>query len=237
MSTPTSDSPDFQAVTQQHTAVIVNEQNVSLPAGYSTLYGGPSSSWASFQVRCFLTSGHGQLTILWFTDAALTLGVGSDTFLVNASTHLNMFYPVQAQYCKVLFNNTTTTTADAYIYFAGTQVPVDRVRYLITDQTIYAYNETISGGGSYNGYTGFIQSGQGTLTVKPHDTNGNVDYYVYATDETQSIVATLGFIIGPTGPEQTTFSVPDQPIQLHAVNNNGTNARTADLALVIQSLG
>jgi hypothetical protein len=237
MTTGTSDFPDFQAVTQQHNVVIVNEYPATLPAGYTVIYQGPSSSWASLQARVFPETGYGQFEVFWYIDSAFTQGAGEDGWLVNDDTRLNMLYPVQAPYCKILFHNTTTTPMSCYIYVAGTQLQVERVRYLVTDQTVFLYDETIAGDGILNEYLGFIQSGQGTLTVNPHDTNGNVNYYVYATDETQTIQGILADLTGPTAYVQANFAVPDQPIVLHIVNTNGTTGRTFDASLVVAPFG
>ena len=227
-----TDSPDFQNVTQQHNQVIVLETG-SIPVGTSTLFSGASSAWASFQIRATTTVRGGVLTVNWFADAALTVGVGSDSWKINHLTGLSAIYPVQAPFCKITFTNPSTAPASGTIYIVGTQLNAESTKYLVSSQFLVEQALSVPLSGDTTFFPSFLARGDATLTINPHDTAGKLRYELQITDNLFNLVGVLIGPLLPTGLTQVNFVVPDQPLALDILNTDATTAHVTDVTLVI----
>lgn len=233
MTVPTG-SPDGQAGTQQHGQVIIGRFLQPIAAGNTTLFSGASAAWASFQVRFTIQSFGAILTIEWFNDTALTQGVGTDTWNITHLTGLAMLYPVQAPFCRIHVTNDQTTAAiTGTIYVIGTQINAERIRYIVTAQTVEQVAQTLLASASIAYHPAFIASGLATLTFTPTDALGKLSVSLFAEDEAFNHTGILYSNAGPTGQVVVQVSIPDAPLGVNIVNTDAGGPHSFGVTLVI----
>lgn len=226
-------APDWQQAQQHHTQVLFNDDPATYPVGVTTKYAGPSSAWASLQVRCQANSGFGHVFIHWYTDAAFVNGVGVDTWAITPNTGVSMTYPVQAPFVRIGFSNTSAGNDSIVFYVVATQIPAQKVEYLVTAQTVYVLGGSAPANGNVLAFPAFVQRGPAQLLFQDTNASGKLGVSVRVLTDDSSEIAYIYAANPPQTLLVTSLYVPDQPLALNVFNTDAVNAHPYDLCFAI----
>lgn len=225
--------PDFQTVDQQSSTTVVSQVGISFPTGFTLLYAGPASSWASLLCRFTAVTGAARVTLTWFADVARTEQIGRDVFLINNNTGAEFRYPVKGPVLTIDLQNDAGAAQVMTIWVSATQSPADGTTYTVQAQQAGQLSRVYNLSETANFFPGFLLSGMATLTFNPFDTTGKLLVAVFVTDQFGTNVRRLAYLPAATVPTSVSFAVPDQPLKLTVVNTDGAATHEADVSLVV----
>lgn len=218
--------PDWQAYPQWLGQPLVSQPDLGLAPGTHTLYSGAAPAYASLQVRFVPAGGYGRLKLSWYLDAALTKGMGSDTYLVNQYSGLLLLYPVQAPYLVVSLDVTSTVTITGELVVSPSNLqitaPATRSGVLADDDA----GVSVAASSTYNNSPSFQAAGPATWAIMPADTSGKLHFTLAVTDETDTVVYTLWDAGTPTGPVLYQVTLPLAPVVIQVTNTDTVAAHT-----------
>lgn len=232
MTTPTG-HPDYQAYAQWRGLNLFPDTVLNQAPGSVTFGPFTMTHWSALWLRMLITAGQAQVSLHWWADAAATIGLGADTFFVNATTSLLTSMPVQGPYLTVVVNNTGGINLVGTRWMTGSNNNPGRPIFPITTDEASAINIAVTSGTPVNRRPGFIMGGLGYLMVNPRDATGHLTFVLQQLDETNTVQAILWQAVGITALVTLNFVAPAIPIQLQVTNNDGAAQHNFDCFLIV----
>jgi len=224
--------PDWQSVNQQQNEALVATETQSYQLGSNTVWTGTTSSWAALVIRFKPSAGAGKLTVFWYTDSTYNTFIGADTWEINSNTGVNVRYPVQGPYAKIIMDVTGTVSMETVAWILPSQTAPDHTEYLLSAQLLAA-SGSVAASGTSTTYCTWLCRGLAWLSFTPDDTSGKLKIQVIATDELGGTEYTIAEISAVTETTNLLLCVPDLPLNMVVTNASATTAHSFAATLTI----
>lgn len=226
--------PDFQAYPQWRTGNVATAYQQTLAPGNNVIYSAAVSYYGSMFLRVFpQSSSYCKITVAWYLDSAHTEGVGTDTWLCNTNSFLDVIIPIKATYVVVTLDNTAAVDWTGTTYISLLNVLTPEYKYPVAAQVITAAAVTLAASSSDYYYPSVLLRGPAMISFHPFDTSAKLDVFVNQTDETGAENGLLLNMAAPTAVITQLFYIPDVPLELKVQNLDSAASHKYTISMVM----
>lgn len=225
--------PDYQAIVNASSANILGGPATVFPVGHTLTPVIPVANWGSLLLSVQPSAGFAKVFLRHWQDAAGTISLGNDNWAVNTGTGLAVRAPLRGPYVQIDVDVTSAgaMTANASALFQSTTA--SELTFPVGWQGATDQGHVLAASANKGYAPAFIAAGRAWLMFQPADATGKLQVVLYGTDETGTAYGILYINVAPAAPVYQLLELPDTPLFLQVLNNDGAAPHTYTISLII----
>lgn len=224
-------TPDDQVQTNAAADPYANG-SFAAPVGNTVIASGPCGSMPAISVLADTITSGVQVNFLFFSDPLFGNQTGAWTLNLGGSSISRAIGPILGNYFQVNLHNATAGAATVVVRATPVNVQVARVVNLSDQNYISSGLTSVPASGTVTLMLPQVQAGQCWFWFSPADATGHLTANVVADAGYAAFGGPAFIASNPVAEVDRILGLPDLPMGVSVVNNDGAAAHSFRLALI-----